>query len=212
MTLLFVPLEDAARTILPLQQRARKTRAALLHTVERLVADESEAAVTTTRVAAEAAVSVGAVYRYFPDREALLLDAYDATVARIVAHCSAALDALPDGMGREDAARALLGAYLEAALAIPAHSGLLRAMRRIRPVEADFDANEDRVASGILTPFLARFVPEAADAPPDRLHFLNVLLGSLVDLYLVTEGEAARTRLRADIEAHMLLALERAAG
>lgn len=212
MTLLVVPLEDTARTILPLQQRAHRTRAALLHAVERLVADEGEAAVTTTRIATETAVSVGAVYRYFPDREALLLGAYDATVARIVARCAAALDALPDRIGREDAARALLDVYLEAALAMPAHAGLLRAMRRIRPVEADFGANEDRIASGVLMPFLVRFVPEAADAEPDRLHFLNVLLGSLVDLYLVTENKAARTRLRADIEAHMLLALTRAAG
>ena len=53
--------------------------------------------------------------------------------------------------------------------------------------------------------------PQAAHAP-ERLHFLNVLMGTLVDLYLVTEGAEARARLRTEIEAHMLLALERLRG
>lgn len=43
-----------------------------------------------------------------------------------------------------------------------------------------------------------------------RLHFLSVLLGALVDLYLVTADGGERARLRQEIEAHMMLALDRA--
>ncbi len=48
---------------------------------------------------------------------------------------------------------------------------------------------------------------------PARFHFMNVLIGNLVDLYLVTPGtRAARTAMRREIEAHMLLALRRTIG
>ena len=80
--------------------------------------------------------------------------------------------------------------------------------RTIRPIEADHGAGSDRVITGLLAPFLARFSPQAAHAP-ERLHFLNVLMGTLVDLYLVTEAADMRQRLHAEIEAHMLLALQR---
>jgi AcrR family transcriptional regulator len=145
---------------------------------------------------------VGTIYRYFSDRDALLLAAYDETVGRIVAECHAALDALPRDAGPEQAARALLGRYLEAAEAVPSHSGLLRAMRALRPVAADQEANEDRVSSEIFAPFLARFAP-GANTSPAALRLISVVIGTLVDLYLVTENEADRSWLRGEIEAHV---------
>ena len=72
----------------PVQERALRTRAALLAATEELVTDRGIEAVTTTSVAAAAGCSVGSLYRYFADREALLLAAYDATVRRIVARCA----------------------------------------------------------------------------------------------------------------------------
>ncbi|MEX0954344.1 MAG: TetR/AcrR family transcriptional regulator [Rhizobiaceae bacterium] len=190
------------RNTQPRQKRALETRAALLAASENLVAAQGPDAVTTTRVAAETGVSVGTIYRYFADREAMLLATYDETVSRIVARCHEALEALPADAGAPEAARVLLGRYLEAAEAIPAHSGLLRAMRTIRPVAADQEANEDRVTSEIFAPFLAGFAP-GADASPAALHLMSVMIGTLVDLYLVTEGESERDWLRGEIEAHV---------
>jgi AcrR family transcriptional regulator len=204
-----IPADASPAKIVPMQDRALKTRAALLAATEQLVAEEGTEAVTTTRVAAAAGVSVGTLYRYFADREALLLSAYDSTVARIVASCAAALIALPADTAMEDAARTLLGIYLDTAEAIPSHSGLLKAMRSIRPVEADNGGNENRIVNDIVAPFLARFAPESA-ADPLQLQVINLLLGTLVDLYLVTPDAADRSRLRRDVEAHMLLALHRA--
>jgi hypothetical protein len=48
---------------------------------------------------------------------------------------------------------------------------------------------------------------------PASLHFLSVLLGTLVDLYLATADAGERARLRQEIVAHMMLvmlALDRA--
>lgn len=199
----------ASGQIVPIQDRALRTRAALLATTERLVAEKGADAVTTTAVAAAAGVSVGTLYRYFADREGLLLAAYDTTVQRIVARCASELVALPEDTPAPQAARFLLGVYLEAAEAIPSHAGLLKAMRSIRPIEAAESGDRNHIVHDIVAPFLARFAPNPA-ADPLRLHLLNVLLGTLVDLYLVTPVKAARARLRGDLEAHMLLALERA--
>ena len=99
----------------PIQRRAYRTRASLLEAVEAVVAGQGAAAVTTTAIAAHAGVSVGTLYRYYADRDELLLAAYDATVERIVAGCGEALSALPEDLAAEDAARALLTVYLDAA-------------------------------------------------------------------------------------------------
>ena len=194
---------------LPVQHRALRTRAALLAAVEALVAAEGAAAVTTTRVADAAGVSVGTLYRYFTDRDDLVLAAYDGTVERIVAACAKELEALPEDIEVEDAARRLLGIYLAAAEAIPSHSGLLKAMRAVRPVEADHGNEYSGVVDEILAPFLARFGQPGAAPDPLRLNLLNVLMSTLVDLYLVTRSPEERAALRVEIEAHMLLAVAR---
>lgn len=197
-------------TAVPRQKRALRTREALLAAVETIVAAEGADAVTTTRIAAATGVSVGTIYRYFDDRDSLLLAAYDATVTRIVAACGAALADLEPGLAVTAAARKLLELYLDTADAIPAHSGLLAAMRAIRPVAADQGgSNEITIVGDLLRPFLQKFAGGTA-MDPARLHFLNVLLGTLVDLYLVTADAQERARLRDEIEAHMLLALDRA--
>lgn len=203
------PTISIERTVrVPRQSRALKTRESLLAAVEKLVAEEGPDAVTTTRVAQETGLAVGTIYRYFIDRDALLLAAYDATVRRIVAACAQALPSIGGETGPVEAAKIMLKTYLEAAEAIPAHSGLLRAMRAIRPVEADQDANRSRIVDELFAPFFARY----GTAPdPLRLKLLNVLLGTLVDLYLIADDPADRQRLHAEIEAHMLLALERVA-
>lgn len=195
------------RTAEPRQQRAIATRANLLASVERIVAAEGADAVTTTRVAAETGAAVGTIYRYFADREQMLLEAYDATVARLVATCRAALDEMPANAPIGEVSRRLLDVYLDAADAIPAHAGLLAAMRRLRPLEAAATANGNRIRDEIIAPFFARFSNAAAD--PLRLHVVNTVIATLVDIYLITPEPAARAILREEIEAHALFMIGR---
>jgi AcrR family transcriptional regulator len=206
------PVEPAASPtgIVPVQNRAFRTRERLLQAVESLVATTGGAdAVTTTSVAQESGVAVGTIYRYFAHRDALLLAAYDATVVRIVEACAAGLAGFDEKLPTEDAAHRLLALYLDTADSIPAHKGLLKAMRAIRPIEADQSGgNEMTIVGGLLVPFWARYAGNALPAP-DRLHFMSVLLGTLVDLYLMTPAGAEREQLRDEIDAHMLLALTR---
>jgi AcrR family transcriptional regulator len=196
--------------VVPRQPRALRTREALLAAVERLVVAEGHAAVTTTRLAAETGVSVGTIYRYFTDREALLLAAYDATVARIVEACAEALDDLPANIPASEAAGALLSGYLDAAEAIPAHAGLLGAMRAIRPIEADQQGeNQAGIMGELILPFLKRYMPNAEMVDPVQLQFASALIGTMVDLYLVTGEASARRRMREEIEVHLGLIVKR---
>lgn len=186
-----------------------ETRAALLRAVGEIVAESGAEAVTTTSVAERAAMSVGSLYRYFQDRNALLLAAYDDSVARISAICAKRLDELPRDTPAEEAARLLLNIYLDTAEATPAHPGLLRAMRSLRTIESDQDGANLFAVSHLIAPFLKKFSPRARPAPA-RLHFMNALLGNLVDLYLMSPAtRVRRAAMRKEIEAHLLLALER---
>jgi AcrR family transcriptional regulator len=199
-----------SKPVEPRQRRALRTRTALLEAVESVVVSDGHGAVTTTRIAAETSVAVGTIYRYFADRDALLLAAYEATVARIVARCLATLDTLPADLPAVHAARTLLSHYLEAADSIPSHSGLLAAMRSIRPIEADQQTDAHTGITGnLLVPFLARYAPGSQSLEPARLRFLSVMVSTMVDLYLVTSDGDARARLREEIEAHVALMVER---
>ena len=193
----------------PRQKRALATRANVLAAVEAIVAIEGAEAVTTTRIAEETGVAVGTIYRYFADRDAMLLEAYDATVARIIAICHGALETLPSDVDMNEAACGLLSIYLDAAEAIPAHPGLLAAMRRLRPVESAATGTEDRVVTEIIAPFLARFAPLAA-IEPMRFRLMSTVIGTMVDLYLVMPDATERDMLRTEIEAHVLFMVQRA--
>ena len=55
----------------PQQDRARRRVAHVLDTADHLLATEGAEALTTTRVAEAAGISVGSLYQWFPDRDAI---------------------------------------------------------------------------------------------------------------------------------------------
>lgn len=74
----------------PRQARSRARLALVLAAAERVLVGEGVEALTTTRVAAEARVSVGSLYQYLPDRDALI----DALAAGYFTRLEAAMDDL----------------------------------------------------------------------------------------------------------------------
>jgi len=63
----------------PQQNRARQTVEAVLDAVVRVLKREGVRAVTTNRIAEVAGVSIGSVYQYFPDKQAILVGLYQRT-------------------------------------------------------------------------------------------------------------------------------------
>jgi AcrR family transcriptional regulator len=58
--------------VIPRQARGRDKLARVLEAADHILATDGVEAVTTTRVAIESSVSVGSVYRYLPNRDAIL--------------------------------------------------------------------------------------------------------------------------------------------
>ena len=57
---------------LPKQSRARATIDAILEATAQILEKEGEAAFNTNRIAEKAGVSIGTLYQYFPDKQAIL--------------------------------------------------------------------------------------------------------------------------------------------
>ncbi|MGW5654341.1 TetR family transcriptional regulator [Streptomyces humi] len=101
------PTADKTGVVLrrtPQQARSKARLARVLEAAERVLVAEGVQALTTTRVATEAGVSVGSLYQYLPDRDAII-DALAATyfsrleaVMAEFAH-SAATEHRPDPVG-----------------------------------------------------------------------------------------------------------------
>lgn len=68
---------------LPKQRRARQTVDAVLDAVVRLLKREGLTAVTTNRIAEVAGVSIGSVYQYFPDKQAIFVALHQRHIEQI---------------------------------------------------------------------------------------------------------------------------------
>ena len=62
---------DPSLRRIPQQERSRQKLQLVIDAADRLLAVDGADALATTRIAAEAGVSVGTVYQYFPDKEAI---------------------------------------------------------------------------------------------------------------------------------------------
>ncbi|MDQ0584753.1 TetR/AcrR family transcriptional regulator [Streptomyces rishiriensis] len=81
----------------PRQARSRARLALMLEAAERILVGDGVEALTTTRVAAEAKVSVGSLYQYLPDRDAII----DALAAGYFARLEEVMDDLVRTAARE---------------------------------------------------------------------------------------------------------------
>jgi AcrR family transcriptional regulator len=144
----------------PSQKRALRSISALLTSAARLFESEGFDRVTTTSIAEAAGLSVGAVYEYFPNKDAILLALGSAWMMRIregLDELHPSRSAIPDFATYSRRAMALteqcyrnqpgLGAVINSLSAIPA----------LRAIEQEHD--EHVVES--LTTAMAHYYPDA---------------------------------------------------
>jgi AcrR family transcriptional regulator len=114
----------------PAQARSRETVAAVLTAAARIFATHGYAAGTTNRIAEAAGVSVGSLYEYFPNKDALLVALMEAHVAEgqaLLEHAAAGV------MGRSLRLRAAVRQLVGAMIALHARD---RALHRVLFEEA----------------------------------------------------------------------------
>jgi AcrR family transcriptional regulator len=154
----------------PVQHRAVETRARILDAAARVFSRHGYAAGTTNRIAAEASLSVGSLYQYFPNKDAILVE----LVRR---HLDEGLQRVSDRLAEVDTSapdrtRRLLAAAIDATIANHAddpglHQVLFEESPRPPELLAELHAVEDRtiaLAAGLLAADPAVHVADPATA------------------------------------------------
>jgi AcrR family transcriptional regulator len=93
------PVTSTLRRV-PQQPRSLKRALSVLEVADDLLASEGTEALTTTRIAETAGISVGSLYRYFPDRETIieaLATAYWSDLLNLVEGVAEAEESQPTG-------------------------------------------------------------------------------------------------------------------
>ena len=101
------PLDVPRLRRVPRQARSRERLARMLDAAEELLVAEGPGALTTTRVASTAGVSVGSLYQYLPDKEAIVealaghyLAEFEGLMEALAEEASAAPERWTDPVGR----------------------------------------------------------------------------------------------------------------
>ena len=97
----------------PRQIRSRAIVEAIVQAGRQLLASEGPKSLTTNRIAERAGVSIGSLYRYFPNKDAVLAAIYDAETGREVADIRAAPAWQIDEVPLRDALAAIVDFQLE---------------------------------------------------------------------------------------------------
>jgi len=173
----------------PVQQRAVETRARILDAAARVFSLHGYSAGTTNRIAAEAGLSVGSLYQYFPNKDAVLVELVRRHVADGTRHLVDALGAGAPG-SLEDWVGLLVDAMIANHRDDPGlHQVLFEEAPRPPELLAELHGLEDRavvVVAGIL-----RSLPEVrVDDIDTAARFVVVTVESLVHRVVATRDPA----------------------
>jgi len=161
----------------PIQQRSLETRKLLLTSAYELLERDPSGRLTTTALAEHAHVSIGTVYRYFPDVEAVLDELRSTTVHAITTSLSTAIGRAMD----QSAEEAMVTVVESLTSAFEKHAAVLRVTYTSEEVEFGFAWAE---IEGPLRPLgriiPARLRPDLDDAALDDLVF--IVMGATASL------------------------------
>jgi AcrR family transcriptional regulator len=172
----------------PQQARARKRVEHVLATADRLLAFEGAEALTTTRVAAAADISVGSLYQWFPDKEAIS----EALALRYLEEFEAVAAGLADAAERdgvEDPAKVALDAFADAFRARPGFCAMWFGGLRTERLR-DVTRPGLEVIAGSLARILRVYAPHAPDD----------VVAAVAAMTVTTADALLRAAFRADPE------------
>lgn len=175
----------------PKQARSIETVTRLLDAAEKVLAEEGLDAATVPAIAARAGVSVGVVYRRFPDKDALLRAVWQRFLVRqreqtttTLAACSAMRIALPDLV------HALIRGSIEGHRRL---RGLLRALHQYSRAHPDKTfkrtAHElNRANTAVLTAIMLRNRDQIAHPDPERaIEFAMLVIASVIESVIIED-------------------------
>jgi len=182
----------------PVQRRSASTVEAVLRACSALLGRIPLEEITTTRIAEEAGLSVGALYRFFPDKQAILdavavrhMQEFRARMARVLVR--AAFRSGPEFLGR------LLDAYVEyldahpdfRALALGGHISALARESQTRPGAGP---------AGLLRAFMKRRLGVRDSATLDLRLRMAIETGERMIAYAYGQEPEERHRVLAELK------------
>jgi AcrR family transcriptional regulator len=182
----------------PVQRRSASTVEAVLRACSALLGEIPLEEITTTRIAEEAGLSVGALYRFFPDKQAILdavavrhMQEVRARMARVLVR--AAFRSGPEFLGR------LLDAYVEyldahpdfRALALGGHISALARESQTRPGAGP---------AGLLRAFMKRRLGVRDSATLDLRLRMAIEAGERMIAYAYGQEPEERRRVLAELK------------
>ncbi len=179
----------------PVQARSRARVDAILDAADAVFLEMGFAAATTNHVAARAGTSIGSLYRFFPDKDAILVALAERYAARMQA---IAVTVTPDPRGRTIAGMVAHGidtfnAFL---VANPGFRTLIDEARN--PVLREGRARHEAAIAAAMRASQARVATGLSDAELDAIvEVQQVVLGALQALS-VSRDEAFRVRVIAE--------------
>ncbi len=164
----------------PRQDRSRELVGWILEAATRILAAEGLAGLTTNRVAAVAGISVGSLYQYSPNKDAIVV----ALVERTQRGVAEAVEAVA-AQARDAPLPAAIAAFVDLAL----HAQYDRSTLAVAldheeqrlALHIEFAAEQRRIRRAVadtIRPSLHGLAPEAVDEAADDLH---LLVRSMVD-------------------------------
>lgn len=179
----------------PAQSRSRQTVEWLLEATARVFRSEGFDA-TTNRIAAAAGVSVGTLYEYFPNKDALLF----ALAARHVAEAEAGIDAALAAVGHDDDMASWL-ARLQAAI-VASHRFPSEALQRASDARVpELRARAVQLRTRVVEALVAR---ARAAGHPDAALGARTAFGLLGELSSQTVYEIPDEAERDRMQRHLL--------
>lgn len=169
----------------PVQERAQRTRAALLVSAERLFASRGYAATTAKSIASEAGVATGSFYQYFTGKDAALHELAAARLTQLLEQAHAKADALPTSAlldAESSALEAALRGTVELVLNLHQNDIGLHAVLTERclvdPEMARIAAEADRTMLALIIRLL-KALPHVADVEACALVIFGMIEGTV---------------------------------
>lgn len=166
----------------PRQQRSQQTVDRIVEAAARVFDDVGYLATTTNEIAADAGVSIGSLYQYFPNKDALLIE-----IAR--RHISGSLDAfdeLMNGLGSKAPLGQMIGYVIELLVDQHEHDRLHLLIAHRVPRTAEIEQELERAQHHLVTVadrVLREQMPERGDRPQTAqllVAFLNAAIHDVI--------------------------------
>ncbi|MCW5661505.1 MAG: TetR family transcriptional regulator [Burkholderiaceae bacterium] len=160
----------------PAQQRSHERLERILSVAKRLIADNGSDALRMSEIAAQAGISIGSLYQYFPDKRAILRTLAEQYTAESRRCIEDALAVANDKAGLAQAFSSLVDQYYAMFLDKPVRRDIIAGMRADKDLMA-IELAESEANGAVLAAAIQRVHPKADAKRIRTLAFLIWQLG-----------------------------------